>query len=93
MGDNTNIVRDYFDANVQGEWNRIAGRPESLLTCRKLERYIKPGDKVLDIGGEPGRYSPYLAEKGCDVIKRCVCSGRKAFYRPARKTSCRGRRL
>jgi SAM-dependent methyltransferase len=32
-----------------------------------LDRYIKPGDKILDIGGGPGRYTFYLAEKGCDV--------------------------
>ena len=32
-----------------------------------LNRYIKPGDKVLDIGGGPGRYTFYLAEKNCDM--------------------------
>jgi len=32
-----------------------------------LDRYIKTGDKVLDIGGGPGRYSLYLAKRGCDV--------------------------
>ena len=67
MDEATKIIRDYYDAGVQGEWNRIAGRPEFLLTCRMLDRYIKPKDKVLDIGGGPGRYSLYLAEKGCDV--------------------------
>ena len=63
----TDIVKAYYNANVSGEWNRIAGRPEFLLTCRFLNRYIKSGDKVLDIGGGPGRYSLYLAGRGCDV--------------------------
>lgn len=67
MDETTKIIRDYYDAGVQDEWNRIAGRPEFLLTCRMLDRYIKPRDKVLDIGGGPGRYSLYLADKGCDV--------------------------
>ena len=67
MHKNIKIIRDYYDAGVQGEWNRIANRPEFLLTCRMLDRYIKPGDKVLDIGGGPGRYSLYLAQKGCAV--------------------------
>jgi len=67
MDETTKIIRDYYDADVQVEWNRIADRPEFLLTCRMLDRYIKPGDKVLDIGGGPGRYSLYLAKKGCDV--------------------------
>lgn len=61
------IIRDFYNEDVQKEWNRIAGRPEFLLTCRFIERYIKPGDAVLDIGGGPGRYSLYLANKGCDV--------------------------
>ena len=67
MDETTKIIRDYYDSAVQSEWNRIAGRPEFLLTCRMLDRYIKYGDKVLDIGGGPGRYSLYLAGKGCDV--------------------------
>ncbi len=67
MDETTKIIRDFYNNGVESEWNRIAGRPEFLLTCRMLDRYIKPGDKVLDIGGGPGRYSLYLAKKGCDV--------------------------
>ena len=61
------IVRDFYNASVEAEWGRIVDKPEFLLTCRMFDRYIKPGDTVLDIGGGPGRYSFYLAEKGCDV--------------------------
>ena len=61
------IVQEFYDSAVQYEWERIADKPEFILTCRMLDRYIKPGDTVLDIGGGPGRYSFYLAEKGCDV--------------------------
>ncbi|MGN1075246.1 MAG: class I SAM-dependent methyltransferase [Eubacteriales bacterium] len=60
-------VRAFYDANVEAEWNRIADQPEFLLTARFLDRYVKKGDRVLDIGGGPGRYSLYLAEKGCEV--------------------------
>jgi len=67
MNETIKIIRDYYDANSLGEWERIAGRPEFLLTCRMLGRYIKSGDTVLDIGGGPGRYSLYLAEKGSRV--------------------------
>ena len=67
MDKNTKIIRDYYDTNVQSEWTRIANRPEFLLTCRMLDRYIKPTDTILDIGGGPGRYSLYLAQKGCSV--------------------------
>lgn len=60
-------VRAYYNGGCESEWRRIAGRPEFINTCRFLNRYIKPGDKVLDVGGGPGRYSLYLAEKGCKV--------------------------
>lgn len=63
----TDIVRGYYNETVEKEWNRIAGRPEFLLTVRFLDRYVHPGDRVLDIGGGPGRYSLYLAQKGCEV--------------------------
>jgi len=61
------IVQEFYNNAVPYEWERIVGKPEFLLTCRMMDRYIKPGDTVLDIGGGPGRYSFYLAEKGCDV--------------------------
>ena len=65
--DHTDAVRAYYNADVEHEWARIDGRPEFILTCRYLSRYIKSGDRVLDIGGGPGRYALWLAEKGCDV--------------------------
>ena len=67
MDEKTKAVQAYYDTDVELEWNRIANRPEFLLTCRMLDRYIKSGDTVLDIGGGPGRYSLYLAERGCNV--------------------------
>jgi len=65
--DTVETIKEFYDSAVEVEWNRIAGRPEFLLTCRFIDRYVKPGEKVLDIGGGPGRYSLYLAGKGCDV--------------------------
>ncbi len=65
--DHMDAVRAYYDADVEHEWARIDGRPEFILSCRFIDRYVKPGDRVLDIGGGPGRYSLYLAEKGCDI--------------------------
>lgn len=65
--DSIQIVRTFYNQSVATEWNRIAGRPEFLLTARYMDRYINPGDRVLDIGGGPGRYSLYLSHRGCDV--------------------------
>lgn len=79
MMDTVKIVEDYYNNGAQGEYNRIANRPEFLLTCRFIDRYIKSGDKVLDIGGGPGRYSLYLAAKGCDVTLFDLASANVEF--------------
>lgn len=51
-----------------GEWGRLEANPfEFELTTWMMDRYIQPGHSVLDIGGGPGRYSIYYAQKGCAV--------------------------
>ena len=89
--DRIKIVREYYDAQVESEWARIDGRPEYLLTCRFLDRYMKPGDRVLDIGGGPGRYALRLAETGCDVTLLDLSPANVRFA--AEKAAERGLRL
>ena len=60
-------VRAYYNKNAESEWERIGNRPEFLVTCRFLDKLILPGERVLDIGGGPGRYSIHLAGRGCAV--------------------------
>lgn len=68
MEDCVRIVKEHYDSDVQKEWDRLERHPfEFIITKRLMDKYIKPGDKILDIGGGPGRYSIYNAEKGCDV--------------------------
>ena len=67
MEENIKIVQEHYNINPLDEWNRITNKPEFLLTCRMLDKYIKAGDKVLDIGGGPGRYAFYLAKKNCEM--------------------------
>lgn len=63
------IVRAHYNEDANKEWSRFDGgaRVEFELNKRFLARYIKPGDRVLDCGGGPGRYSLWLSEMGCDV--------------------------
>lgn len=77
--DNLNAVRGYYDGDVEHEWTRIDSRPEFLLTCRFLTRYIRPGDRVLDIGGGPGSYALWLAARGCDVTLLDLSPGNVHF--------------
>lgn len=68
MEANVRIVQEHYDSDVQYEWDRLERHPfEFAITTRMMDKYIKPGDKILDIGGGPGRYSIYYANKGCDV--------------------------
>lgn len=68
MDDNIRIVQEYYDTDAQLEWDRLGTHPfEFRITTLMMDQYIKPGDKILDIGGGPGRYSLYYAQKGCEV--------------------------
>ncbi len=61
-------VQKYYDENAEKEWNRLENHPfEMPLTLHMMEKYIRPGDRVLDIGGGPGKYSIHFAKMGCDV--------------------------
>lgn len=44
-----------------------AARVEFLTTTRYIERYLKPGARILDVGAGAGEYSLYFARKGYEV--------------------------
>lgn len=44
-----------------------AARVEFLTTTRYIERYVKPGTRILDVGAGAGEYSLYFARKGYQV--------------------------
>ena len=79
MTDQVAKVKALYDSSPELEWERMDRNPfEFEITKRMLSRYIQPCDSVLDIGGGPGRYSLWLAERGCSVTLaigslRCVC--------------------
>ena len=83
------IIRSYYDENTLVEWERLCpngrARPEFALSCRMLEQYIKPGDRVLDLGGGPGRYSLHLAQMGVEVTLADLSSGNIAFAKEEAK--------
>ena len=56
--------------NNYDEDSRLAlkhGSVEFLTTMRYIEKYLKPGSRVLEIGAGTGRYSHALARKGHEV--------------------------
>ena len=66
--DRKEILENYYN-----EWNeddRLLsrfGQVEFLTTIRFIEKYLKPGMKVLEVGAGSGRYSHYFARKGYEV--------------------------
>jgi SAM-dependent methyltransferase len=64
-------VRAYYQGCGDREWARLAtaeGSVEFAVTTHAIAAYLPPGTRVLDIGGGPGRYSLWLAERGHRVV-------------------------
>lgn len=59
-------IYEVFDENRRLNRSKAA-RVEFLTTTRYIERYLKPGDRILDVGAGAGEYSLYFARKGYDV--------------------------
>ena len=69
MREEKEAIREHYDADPQKEWDRLKIKHpyEKYITVRMMERYIRPGDTILDIGGGPGHYSVYWAKRGHEV--------------------------
>jgi len=61
------LVRDYYAAFGEREWQRL-DRPEGVIefavVSDALRRHLPPGGRILDVGGGPGRWAIWLAERG-----------------------------
>lgn len=63
-----NYLVDY--CNSHDEDSRLLskhGRVEFLTTVKYIEKYLKDGMKIIEIGAATGRYSHYFAQKGFEV--------------------------
>lgn len=57
---------EIFDENTRLNRSKAA-RVEFLTTTRFIEKYLKPGDRILDLGAGAGEYSIYFGKKGYSV--------------------------
>jgi ubiquinone/menaquinone biosynthesis C-methylase UbiE len=69
---NPQRAAEYFDDFGEREWTRFeegVTPPAGLgIHIRFLERFVQPGDRVLDAGAGPGRFSLELVRLGADVV-------------------------
>lgn len=62
------VNRTYDIFNEDSRLNHSkAARVEFLTTVHYIEKYLKDGDKILDIGAGAGEYSLYFARRGYEV--------------------------
>ena len=68
-----------FDAFGEREWSRHDETPRDRVAFHIhrafLERYVRPGDRVLDAGAGPGRFTIELARLGASVTVADVSDG------------------
>ena len=78
-------VRAYFDEYGEREWGRFEGstamRVNLEIHRRFLARLIQPGDRVLEVGAGPGRFTIQLAELGARVTVVDVSPGQLELNR------------
>ena len=67
MEDNKYLI-DYYNQGLEDDrlTSRV-GSVEFLTTMRYIEKYLKPGDRIIEIGAGTGRYSHALAQQGYAV--------------------------
>ena len=61
------IIDYYTNYDEEGRLLSRHGSVEFLTTMHYIEKYLKPGDKILEIGAATGRYSHALARQGYEV--------------------------
>ena len=72
-------VASFYDAYGDQEWTRFddgrTPRPSLAVHFEQLRRFVHAGDRVLDIGAGPGRFTIELARIGADVAVADISPG------------------
>lgn len=61
------LTNYYTTHNEDARLTPKRGMVEFLTTIHYVEKYLKPGMRILEIGAGTGRYSHYFAQNGYDV--------------------------
>jgi len=58
------LIEYYSNYDEEGRLTSRHGSVEFLTTMRYIEQYLRPGDRIIEVGAATGRYSHALARKG-----------------------------
>ena len=76
---------EYFDELGEGEWMRfetgITPGPSAAIHTQLLEGYVRPGDRVLDAGRGPGRFTLEMLRLGAHVTALDISPGQLELLR------------
>lgn len=61
------LIEFYNKFNEDKRLDTRHGQVEFLTSMKYIHEYLKPGDKIVDIGAGTGKYSLYLKNEGYDV--------------------------
>lgn len=61
------LTQYYGSYDEDNRLNSRYGMVEYLTTMRYIEKYLRPGMRILEIGAATGRYSHYFAQQGYQV--------------------------
>ena len=77
----------FYDAYGEREWTRFEDgtTPSSSLAAHtaELRRFVRAGDRVLDVGCGPGRFAIELAQLGARVVAADLATADAAALTPA----------
>jgi SAM-dependent methyltransferase len=69
--DQVTRIRTHFESVGDAEWERMVANPRDRVSLelhrRLLAEFVRPGDRVLEIGAGPGRFTIELARLGARV--------------------------
>ena len=62
-----NLINYYNKFNEDKRLNTKRGQVEYIITMNYIHKFLKKGDKIIEIGAGTGKYSVALANEGYDV--------------------------